>query len=347
MKKTVIFMVALAFFCLSPKVHAQAKWYVDAEFPDEIYSDTLHIVLPGNDKVLIMGKEFKELKDFADKAEALKTTFIADLKAAYASGKLSANAQEVYYFYKNAAQRRIKAEAAEYTEKRVDVAQEMLRMDLFLPKHKFIILDMESKIEWQLYVNNPDSLAYKLENTNIKQAIEVGTANKKYRRQSTQLWVDTDSSAYSVSHFQHKRQFSFSIGPIMGLSLIGSELAPNLGIWAMFQNSGKYGKPPYQLGIGLTEYMMADINEGKLANYQMFYSVEAMCLFNLSTRSKTAKWFGIQAGVLKAPSEHVLHNASKLSIVSSGIGPVQWSFDFIEPRNEKGLLYGLTLKLPF
>jgi len=346
MKKTVIFMVALAFFCLNPKVHAQAQWYVDAEFQDEIYSDTLHIVLPGNDKVLIMGKEFKELKDFADKAEALKTTFIADLKAAYASGKLSANAQEVYYFYKNAAQRRIKAEAAEYTEKRVDVAQEMLRMDLLLPKHKFIILDMESKIEWQLYVNNPDSLAYKLENTNIKQAIEVGTANKKYRRQSTQLWVDTDSSAYSVSHFQHKRQLSFSVGPSIGLSAIGSKMAPNFGVWAMFQNQGKYGTSPYKFGVGLTEFIFADFNDGKIINYQSIRSIEAMVGVNMGYRSKNPKWFGLQGGMIQAPRENELHLANKVSVLTEGYGPFSWSFDFIKTNSNK-LIYGLTLKLPF
>ncbi|MFY8190936.1 MAG: hypothetical protein ACOVK9_08210, partial [Bacteroidia bacterium] len=330
-----------------PKVHAQAQWYVDAEFQDEIYSDTLHIVLPGNDKVLIMGKEFKELKDFADKAEALKTTFIADLKAAYASGKLSANAQEVYYFYKNAAQRKIKAEAAEYTEKRVDVAQEMLRMDLLLPKHKFIILDMESKIEWQLYVNNTDSLAYKLENTNIKQAIEVGTANKKYRRQSTQLWVDTDSSAYSVSHFQHKRQLSFSVGPSVGVSLIGNTISPNFGIMALFNEQNKYGASRYRLGVGFTEYVFVTFENRQIKDHQLFYSIDALAAFNIAQASKRAKWFGIQAGVFQTyDSNDALHNAIKLNLLTSGFSDLTYSFDFIFTKNDF-VIYGITAKLPF
>jgi hypothetical protein len=346
MRIKIILALALSWFCLNQKVLAQAQWYADIDFPEDVYFDTLHIVLPGNDKVLILGKEFKELKIFADKAEALKTTFIADLKAAYASGKLSTDAQEVYYFYKNASQRRVKAEAAEYTEKRVDVAQEMLRMDLLLPKHKFVILDMENKMEWQLYVNNPDSLVYKLENTNIKQAIEVGTANKKYRRQSTQLWVDTDSSAYSLLHFQHKRSLSFSVGPSVGLSVIGSKIAPNLGIWAMFQHQGKYGTSPYKFGLGLTEYIFADFDEGKISNYQHTRAIEAMLMFNTGWRSKNAKWFGLQGGVIQSSAENELHNATKFSVISNGYGPFGWTFDMITTRSNK-LIYGVTLNLPF
>lgn len=345
MKSKVIFAMALALFCLNQTVFSQAKWYVDAEFPEEIYSDTLHIELTGKDKVLLIGKEFKELGFFAEEAEALKTTFIADLKAAYASGKLSGEEQEVYYFYKNSSQRRIKAEAAEYSEKRVDVTQEMLRLDLNLPKYKFVILDLAHKMEWQVYVENPTELAAKLEAVNIKQAIEVGVANKKYRRQSTQLWVKTDSSAYSISHFQHKRQFSFSVGPAIGLSVIGSKMAPNLGVWAMFQSQGKYGTSPYKIGFGLTEYIFTDFNEGKFSNYQMVHSLEVLALFNLSSRSKNAKWFGLQGGVMRASAEHELNNAIKLSTVNS-LGSLNYSFDLINTRSGN-LVYGLSLKLPF
>lgn len=346
MKSKVIFAMALAWFCLNQPLFSQANWYIDREFPDEIYSDTLHIELSGKDKVLLIGKEFKELGLFAEEAEALKTTFIADLKAAYAGGKLSGEEQEVYYFYKNASQRRIKAEAAEYSEKRVDVAQEMLRLDLNLPKYKFVILDIAHKMEWQVYVENPSELAAKLEAVNIKQAIEVGTANKKYRRQSTQLCVKTDSSAYSISHFQHKRSLSFSVGPSVGLSVIGSKIAPNLGIWAMFQHQGKYGTSPYKFGLGLTEYIFADFNEGKISNYQHTSAIEAMVMFNTGWRTKNAKWFGLQGGIIQSSKENELHNATKFSVISNGYGPLGWTFDIITTRSNK-LVYGVTLNLPF
>jgi hypothetical protein len=347
MRIKIILALALSWFCLNQKVLAQAQWYADVDFSEDVYFDTLHIVLPGNDKVLILGKEFKELKIFADKAEALKITFIADLKAAYASGKLSADAQEVYYFYKNASQRRVKAEAAEYTEKRVDVAQEMLRMDLLLPKHKFVILDMENKMEWQLYVNNPDSLAFKLENTNIKQAIEVGTANKKYRRQSTQLWVDTDSSAYSLSHFQHKRQLSFSVGPSVGVSLIGNTISPNFGIMALFNEQNKYGASRYRLGVGFTEYVFVTFENRQIKDHQLFYSIDALAAFNIAQASKRAKWFGIQAGVFQTyDSNDALHNAIKLNLLTSGFSDLTYSFDFIFTKNDF-VIYGITAKLPF
>lgn len=344
MKSKVILMMLIAFFYLNQYAHAQ--WKVEPKFEDDIYSDTLHIILPGKDKVLLMGKVFKELPEFAERAESLKTTFISDLKAAYANGKLTGDEQELYYFYKDASHRRLKAEAAEYTNKRVDVAQEMYRLDLLLPKHKFVIIDMESKMEWQIFVGNPDSLVYKLENLSLKQAIEVGTSNKMYRRQSTQLWVNTDSSAYSLAHYQTQRNLSFSIGPEMGLSLIGSKLAPNLGIWAMFQNQGKYGTSPYKVGLGLTEYIFADFDEGKISNYQLMYSVEGMMALNTGYRSKNAKWIGIQAGVIRASATNELDNAQKLSILTEGYGPFSWTFDMMITQSEK-LIYGLTLKLPF
>lgn len=346
MKSKVIFAMALALFFLNQTVFSQAKWYVDAEFQDEIYSDTLHIELSGKDKVLLIGKEFKELGFFAEEAEALKTTFIADLKAAYASGKLSGEEQEVYYFYKNASQRRIKAEAAEYSEKRVDLAQEMLRLDLNLPKYKFVILDLAHQMEWQVYVENPSELAAKLEAVNIKQAIAVGVANKKFRRQSTQLWVKTDSSAYSISHYQHKRQLSFSVGPAIGLSVIGSKMAPNLGIWAMFQNQNKYGNALFKLGLGLTQSMFVDFNEGKITNNLNFNTIEGLIAFNSGWQAKKAKWVGLSGGMISAPIESDLNNASKFSIHTEGYGPFAWSFDMIGTRNNY-LIYGLTLKFPF
>lgn len=347
MKSKVIFAMALALFCLNQTVFSQAKWYVDGEFPEEIYSDTLHIELKGKDKVLLIGKEFKELGFFAEEAEALKTTFIADLKAAYASGKLSGEEQEVYYFYKNASQRRIKAEAAEYSEKRVDVAQEMLRLDLNLPKYKFVILDLAHKMEWQVYVENPTELAANLEAVNIKQAIEVGTANKKYRRQSTQLWVKTDSSAYSISHYQHKRQLSFSVGPSVGVSLIGNTISPNFGVMALFNEQNKYGTSRYRLGVGLTEYVFVTFENRQITDHQLFYSIDALAAFNIAQNSKRAKWFGIQAGVFQThDSNDALHNAIKLNLLTSGFSDLTYSFDFIFTKNDF-VIYGITAKLPF
>ncbi|MES2689478.1 MAG: hypothetical protein V4658_03695, partial [Bacteroidota bacterium] len=137
--KIKMLLASVAFIALAqPNVSAQEVHVVHVDHKQVSFADTLVLKLNAGNKILFIGDNFKEMANYTQ-ADSIKTLFMNDLDQALSKGQLSKETQKVYYFIHANGKRRLKAENPDYNENSVDVAYEIKRLDLELPKYEYHI----------------------------------------------------------------------------------------------------------------------------------------------------------------------------------------------------------------
>ncbi len=347
MKKLMLWASGIVLPFLNPTTHAQANVYVNTGQTSAVYTDTLTVKLKGNNQLMIVGKSLKELADYADKADGVKTTFLTDVTKAYQAQSIYNTATEVYYFYNSSTSRRIKSETATVTDAKVNVGYEQYRIKNNLPKHHYTIYDLENGVELQVYMSTPDSLLAQLGEISLSTAIKTVVDNKRAVRRFQHAVLSTDNNSYKLLGDYPRFSASIEIAPFAGVGLIGNTFTPTVGAIAQYRHTNKYGKASFKVGASLNGYTMVQTLNSEITKVHLLRSYDGFIAFNMNTRTtEKASWLGVVGGVLKSNSLSSYNNAYKFGIMIDGVGAVNWELDFIKTKNQPSV-YALTMKMPF
>jgi hypothetical protein len=312
--------------------------------------DTIVIHLKQNNKVLIVGNTLNKLKDFGPTADRLKTAFLNDIGKAFSERTISSSALEVHYFVQDENKRRIKAEAAEYSEKRVDVAFEILRLKLDLPKFNYTIYNLNTGLRILVFMNHPDSLLSQLGEVSLNEAIVEATKNKKLIQNYYKVEVATDSNYVREIKRAGAKSYLFQVVPTVGVTLFGNTLSPVLGSQIDLRFNNKYGIGKYRVGFLFEGFPIIERTNGEITSINGMANLECRFLFNtLPYKRNNSYWLGVQAGFL-IPSKDQIFNAPeafKFGFTTEVMGPFSWSFDLISIPKLEDSIYSLTVRLPF
>ena len=348
MKNLMLWACGLLLPFLNPTVQAQTTAALVTGLDQQgYYSDTLVVNLTGTNQLWLVGQQARDMKDYAEKVDEVKTTFLADLTKAYQNGLIRTTSTEVYYFYNGQTSRRIKAESAEYADAKVNVAFEQTRMSLNLPKFHFTLYDLSNGQEWHIFASNTDSVIAQLSEVSLKTAIKTMVADKRSVKRATKIVLQTDSNNYRITSPQPYYQASIEIGPYVGATLIGGNLSPVLGASGFYRHTNKYGRSILKVGGSLTGFSFMSMNGTEISKVSLMQAYDGFFAINLNSRSRgNHQWFGLQAGIIKAPDTKAMNNAFKFGVLVDGVGNLDWSLDFIKTKGQ-GTIYGLTVKMPF
>lgn len=313
------------------------------------FEDTLVIKLSGSGKAVITGLSLMELKELGDYAERLKTLFINDFTQAINNKQLSIDAEEVHYFVASESKRRIKSEAAEYTQNRVDVEFETNRLLMDLPKFHYAIHDIPHKLTVDVFVSNPDSLLTQLGGVSFTEAITKATEKKKLLRQYSKIEISTDSNQYRISNKPNSRADLLEFSPIVGVGLIGNSWSPLTGAQLVFRFNNKYSIPFLKIGVDLTGFAFTEFSKGELVDLTVLNSYNGRVMFNYQSKKNIKpNWVGIQGGYISSPGNKTFNNGYKFGFAFDGGGAFTYSFDYIRYNGQgKDALLGFSVIMPF
>lgn len=310
-------------------------------------SDTLVVKLQGNGQLWIVGKQFEDVRVYAEKVDEVKTTFLADLTKAYQGGLIRNTSTEVYYFYNGQTSRRVKAEAPDYVDARINVTYEQLRITQSLPKFHYTIFDLANGQEWHLFINNSDSVMPLLSDISLKMAIQKIADDKKLVKKYTRFDVSTNVMPYTIEGKTKFHADFLEITPFFGVTLLGNQVSPVLGGTFSLRHNNKYDNPTYKTGLSLTGATLMSMNGTDISMVSVVNFYDAFFALNLNSRSKgKTQWIGLQGGLVKATDSPALKGAYKVGLTVDGLGGLGWSIDVIKTKHT-GSIYGLTVKMPF
>jgi len=346
MKKLLLLACGLVMACTNPLfAQKEGVTQVDLDYTDETSSDTLVIKLSGSDKILIIGGNLKNIYKYKQ-ADSIKTLFLSDILLAQANNSLNAEATKVYYFVTNNGKRRLKAENVDLTENAVNIAYELKRLQLDLPKYEYHLFDLKNEYQIQIYLSDAKQLKTQLENTNIESAINfVNTNAKKDFNRTFKLELATENG-YKITNKTQGRTDALIINGAFGVGIIGNTIAPIAGIDMLLYLSNKYSVGKWRTGLSYNVFPIANTLNNEVKSVSLVNSIALKGLYNLNEENKDNPFYiGFQIGLLKSNDIKSFDNAFKWGILLSGKS-LNYSFDIITDTN-KNTLYGLTIYLPF
>lgn len=347
MKKQML-MACWALIALIPgKIFAQDDGlYVYGIERNQAIRDTMVIKLGGNDQVFVIGESLKQLARY-EKGDSLKLLFITDWEKAVANQSVSASSKSVHYFVHSSGKRRLKAENEDYAEPSINVAEEIRRLDLDLPKHAYIIHDLVTGNQINIYLQDPAELKNKLGSVSINAALGTMSAQKKDMRKSYKYELTHTDGSYKSTGKWGNTLDAIEVVPSLGLGLIGSSIAPIIGADIFMSFPNKYRIQHFKVGAGLTGYGLAQLNKGDVTGVSIVEAYDLKYAFNVNDEQRTrARWLGLTGGIMRSVSGGSLNGAWKVGLFSEGTGPFNYGFDIIKDRKNQAI-YSLTLRFPF
>lgn len=322
-----------------------AVYFTHLDENEVIPADTLFIKLAGSNKILLVGDGFKNMMKYT-KADSLKTLFINDVEAARTNKTLAVDAQKIFYFIDQSGKRRIKAENAEYNNNSVDVAYEIKRLQLDLPKYEYHIYDLTSGYRIEIYLSDPQEVKNVLGGISLNEAINYTYKNTENElKRSYKIDLNAENG-YTITGKTRGHSDAIELNPSFGVGLLGNTLAPVAGFDIWLRLTNKYSIQQYKMGLGLTAFPFVYASANEVTGVSLVNSYDARFAFNLFTKNKAkTTWLGLQAGLMKSNDIKTFDNAFKLGFMYEGHGTFNYSFDVIKGKDL--YIYGLTIKMPF
>jgi hypothetical protein len=339
------------------KDHATKRKLVNAVLNDvEILKDTLIFIPDPQTKVLYIGDNLKQMTAYK-KLDSLKFLLISDLEEARKDASFPVDSKMTYYFVHPNGKRRLKAESADYMEQEVNIAKEKQSLDLDLPPYGYIIYDLSTNYQCQIFVKQPEQIST-LKNINFNECLTVVAANRRLQYKNFRLDLEKTQQGWSIKDkYGVKRNSSVILLPTIGIGLIGSRWSPELGVELMYMHNNKHAVPNFKTGLAWSMYTFTDFKDGKLSDLALISSTDFKFLWYVTPkRGSRSKWGGFQIGLLNDKtrdwlSDHYsvqdgpLQHAFKFGISFEGIGPFNFSIDQITAKN--CVFYGATIKIAF
>ncbi|MES2780359.1 MAG: hypothetical protein V4651_10730 [Bacteroidota bacterium] len=310
------------------------------------FCDTLMVLLPEGNKMLITGQSMRKLLAYS-RADSLKQLFVADYEKAIATNTLTAEAPLIHYFVHPSGKRRLKAEVGEYADSKVDVDYEVTRLNLDLPKYRYYIHDLEKDIDMHLYLQNPAQLTSILSNINLSEAIKEAGKEKRSFRKIVKTEIAAGNGQYSITDIKGKVQQYIGINPSLGVTLMGNVLAPVLGLDLTFGSRNKYTVQTYRMGYSFSTFPMVSMAGGDITKVSFVRCHELKYMTNINAGdSRKPSFIGAQIGLFDSEDLSSFNGAYKIGLLHQSGGPYNYSFDYIVDKNNRSL-YAFTLKLEF
>lgn len=349
MKLKLLMLIACGLFMsYSNSSNAQLYLTTPASESSTLLSDTMIIRLKDNNTLMLTGKLLADYKMWGEAADRIKTAFIVDWNKAVESKQIDKLAQTVFYFIDGENKRRLKTEAPEYTDNKVDVAYEIKRMRLNLPKYHYTIIDINFGVQIQVFMNNPDSLFNQLSEVSIQAAIQKAFENKKITKQYYRVEMATDSNQYRITNPRQVKYSSLEVNSFYGMTLFGNTFSPQIGLNLDISLSNKYGISVFKTGLDMSGFALLQSNNSELTNINLLTSYNAKALFNMNRRERgKAYWIGFSAGIIKSNSLSSYNNAFKFGLITEGVGPLTITFEFIQPRGFEDGFSAVGVRIPF
>lgn len=347
MKKRMLLAIGITMLFCQVKLQAQEEGvkFVNEAPGGEVINDTLLLTLTNSDKVLIIDRRFNEMYTYT-RADSLKTLFIADMEKAISQGQLTTETENIHYFVQQG-NRRLKSENPEFTRNTIDVAYEMVRLQLGLPKHRIIIYDMQSGVLLHFYLKTLADYKTVLGSVSLDAAIKSALAEKSDRKRFYKIEVKENNNVFAITNKSKSSFDMIELAPSFGVGIMGNTIAPLLGADIYLTFTNKYNFKKYRVGGGLTTFPFVQGTGDVITKVSFVKSYELRAMYNLNgTSRKDNHWFGLQGGILSAEKSSTYNKAYKVGLVYDSSGPFSYSFDLIRD-NAKQRIFGFTMKMLF
>lgn len=347
MKRTMLLACGLLIALFQTNLSAQTNGIsVSGINKNNALYDTLMVLLPEGNKILVTGKSLPTLVAYS-RADSLKQLFVADYEKAIAANTITSDAPLIHYFVHPSGKRRLKAEVGEYADSRVDVAYEVTRLNLDLPKYRYYIHDLEAEIDMEVYVQNPAQLTSILSSINLREAINAAGKEKRSFRKYVKTEITPDNGQFKIADIKGGVLQSIEINPALGITLMGNILAPVMGVDVSFGSRNKYSISNYKIGYSFSTFTMVSTAGGDITGVSFVRCHELKYMRNINNRDiKNPYFIGAQVGLLNSADLSSYNGAFKIGLVHQSTSPYNYSFDYIVDRNNRSL-YAFTLKLAF
>lgn len=314
------------------------------------YHDTIVINLQGNNKIIFIGNALKKMGKY-QKADSLKMLFLNDFEKAVSENSITKEVQTVHYFVHGSGKRRLKAETPDYSDDKVDVDYEIIRLNLDLPKYRYFIHDLSSGYELQVYINDPGQVKNILDSVNLNGAIHYsGICKKGYTGaalRSYKLEINADHNNYKLVNVTKGLNDQIQISGVLGIGILGNVLSPMLGANLDFAFADRYAIGKFKAGISISAFNIVSMNAGKITGVSLVRSYDLNLMYNLSSGTHKNYYVGLQGGFMKSNELSPFNNALKSGIVVQTPRVGICSLDQIYCDGSKKWIYGLTWRLPF
>jgi hypothetical protein len=313
----------------------------------KFFNDTIIIKPDTNIKVIFIGTTMKEMTSF-EALDTLKNMLIADVAKAKTQPGYPQDAHTTHYFVSEDGKRRVKAESQDFIEQGIDVEKEARSIKLGLPKYSFIIHDLRSGNEIQIYLDDPSRLST-LANYSFTDAIKTIAGEKKIQRTSYRVDLERSDKLYMVQQTHRDRNDLIEITVQCGFGLIGNQWSPAIGADLVMGLSNKYGVSTFRIGGSYLAYSFPQNNDLDFSKINFVQGIDAKFMFNMrneQSKSEKNRWFGVTAGKYTSSEPSGLDNRWKVGIVTDNIGPFNFKFETVFLK-EKKAVYAFTMLIPF
>ncbi|MFN8143591.1 MAG: hypothetical protein U0073_04150 [Bacteroidia bacterium] len=308
-------------------------------------NDTIIFSPIPDSKVLIIGPDMREMQRYT-KLDSIKVLFLGDLKTAKEQHTYPEGSRLTHYFVHPNGKRRIKAESADYQEPEVDLEAEKRSMSLELPPFAFLLHDLESEIDCEIYLKDPAQISL-LESVSFTDAVKSLGENKKSMRKFSRIDLEKEGSSWKQKFESGNDLDYLEVTPSFGFGMIGGAWSPIIGANMSLRFTNKYGIPFLRTGLAMYGRMLADYSHKEFSNFNKVVEYEMNVMLNVAGRKASKpSWFGLQGGFYSAEKNTSLRGAFKAGFICEGFGSFNYGVDIIKLKNNQTLL-GLSLRFPF
>jgi len=310
------------------------------------FQDTIIINISANIKILYIGNDLRDMVKFKN-ADSLKTIFMSDLQKAKENETFPAESKMIHYFVHPNGKRRLKAENDDYQAPDLNVEIEIRAMNLNLPAFVYMIHDVFTGYQLQIYLNDPKDIV-ELEEIRLNEAIRLIAADKKELRKYFTIEEKFEYGQWSKIQPFSKKPMFFGIDPVLGVCVFGSKITPEIGIEFSYVFRDKYSVSRFKIGAASRTYFFSEYAAKEFFN---FYLVDS---YNLNfhalipnSKSSVGKWAGVEFGFFSAKGGFLANNY-KLGFIYA-YDFFQIGFDIINSsigfkNNTDKVLYAFTMR---
>ncbi len=305
--RTKALVLSTSLLCLAflPQANAQTK---TAPLQDSI------LLSPQKDvKVILIGKDLKSLLHYK-RADSILQLFLTDFEKATEQG-LSATTKVSHYIVHASGKRRFKAENEDYQEAVFSLSDESKKLDLELPSNAYYIYDLQANTEIQVYTASSELLKT-LKDYKFTEAIATQTVSKETLRKNASLTLQNINNSWqNVGKKKNPLDF-IEFTPLFGLSTIGSQLSPEVGLRVSFLKMNKYASPKWTIGLSYNINLLSEFGSKDFTSITAIRSANVFCMKHGQGEDAAMwKWLGFQAGYIHL-SPGLLNNSLKLGIIT-------------------------------
>lgn len=285
------------------------------ESTKKINKDTMFIIPDPTLKILLIGNDLRDMVDYT-RGDSLVELFLKDFNSAVSKEAISGNSKTTHYIVHPNGKRRFKAENEDYQEPVINIKQEIKSIGLDLPPHLYIIYDVRSDMEIQLYMQNSEQLK-DLNKINLTELLKQQKADKKALRKSYCIELKSENNEWKKSTRRFYGREALEINPLFGAGIIGSQLSPQASFQFSYGQTTKYGQGLWRAGISYQVNLLSSYTNNDFSDVKVVQSVNVNFLLNYSDLfSYPYHWFGVEFGyVTSAPG--ILNHSLKFGVLYS------------------------------